>query len=407
MPNTYSAGSLAIVIALVAAAPSAAQPSAVSVTEDLTLRQSLAQLTAPVSGAAAGEALALGALLDVTTTPLGVSSGGFAFKVDPNTGLLVRTATTFGPTFAERVLTAGSGKVSIATSLGVATYDRIGALNLASLTTSEATSANSSLARRGTTSLVMTAQTALVAASMGVTDRLDLSVAIPMITMKIDGVSWVEDTTGKVHVRTTAKGVGSGLGDVAVHGKFRLARFGAGEPDPGGVALLSTVRLPTGDRENLRGLGITRVMTALAASAGRGRFRPHANAGFEIWSKGLSIPGATTANPAIEVRHQVQYAGGAEFEALPKLTLMVDLLGRHFLGGGRPEVATLPPGVTGVTGYRALTVTDGSLHKIAVAPGLKWNLKGNMLLSLNALVPLRDNGVHDRFTPVLGLDWTF
>jgi hypothetical protein len=35
------------------------------------------------------------------------------------------------------------------------------------------------------------------------------------------------------------------------------------------------------------------------------------------------------------------------------------------------------------------------------------NLKGNLLLSLNALVALQDNGLHDRFTPVIGLDWTF
>lgn len=404
MPKMRYAGSLAIVIALAAAAPSAGQPNAVSVAEGLTLRQSLATLTGPTGGTAAGEALALGAMLDVTTTPLGISSGGFAFKVDPNTGLLVRTATTFGPTFAERVLTSGAGKVSVSTSLGVATYDRIGDLSLSRMTTSAATSATPALSRTGTTSLVMSSQTALMAASLGVTDRLDISVAIPMITIEVDGISWSEDPAGKVHVRTAAKGVGSGLGDVAVHGKFRLARFGAGEPDPGGLALLGTVRLPTGDRENLRGLGVTRVMTALAASAGRGRFRPHANAGFEVWSKGLTIPGA---NSSVEVRHQVQYAGGVEFEALPKLTLMVDLVGRHFLGGGRPDLQALAPGAAGVTGFQGLTVTDGRLHKVAVAPGLKWNLKGNMLLSLNALVPLRDNGVHDRFTPVIGLDWTF
>lgn len=407
MPNMRNAGSLAIVIALVAAGPSAAQPPAVTVTEGLTLRQSLAQLTGPVSGTAAGEALALGAMLDVTTTPLGVSSGGFAFKVDPNTGLLVRTATTFGPTFAERVLTSGAGKVSVSTTLGVATYDRIGDLDLQQMPTSSSTSATASRTRRGTTSLVMKAQTAMMAASLGVNDRLDLSVAIPMIKMEVDGVAWDEDSNGIVHVRTAAKGVGSGLGDVAVHSKFRLARFGEGEPDPGGIALLGTVRLPTGDRENLRGLGITRVMAAVAASTGRGRFRPHANAGFEVWSKGLSIPGATASNPSIEVRHQVQYAGGVEFEAAPKLTVMVDLLGRHFLGGGRPELQPTTPLSAGVTGFQSLTVTGGSLHKISVAPGLKWNLKGNMLLSLNAIVPLRDNGVHDRFTPVVGLDWTF
>jgi hypothetical protein len=40
-------------------------------------------------------------------------------------------------------------------------------------------------------------------------------------------------------------------------------------------------------------------------------------------------------------------------------------------------------------------------------PGLKWNMKGTFLLSLNALVPIMDNSLHDKFTPVVGLDWTF
>jgi hypothetical protein len=34
-------------------------------------------------------------------------------------------------------------------------------------------------------------------------------------------------------------------------------------------------------------------------------------------------------------------------------------------------------------------------------------MKGTFLLSLNALVPIMDNSLHDKFTPVVGLDWTF
>jgi hypothetical protein len=29
------------------------------------------------------------------------------------------------------------------------------------------------------------------------------------------------------------------------------------------------------------------------------------------------------------------------------------------------------------------------------------------VLAGNALISLRDNGLHDYFTPVVGLDWTF
>ena len=54
-----------------------------------------------------------------------------------------------------------------------------------------------------------------------------------------------------------------------------------------------------------------------------------------------------------------------------------------------------------------VTAQSNGVRKLTLAPGLKWNLKGNMLLSLNALVPLKDNGLSDWFLPVIGLDWTF
>ena len=47
------------------------------------------------------------------------------------------------------------------------------------------------------------------------------------------------------------------------------------------------------------------------------------------------------------------------------------------------------------------------LLKQSIVPGLKWNLKGKFLLSLNGIVNIRDNGLYDKFTPVIGLDWSF
>ena len=226
-----------------------------TVTEGLTLADTLALLTRPVAAGAAGEAISLATGLEVATSPLGISSAGFAYKLDPATGLLVRTATTFGPSFSERVLTAGAGKLSIASSLSVATYDRLGAFKLEQMELSRVESPSPAVARQGMTSLVLSSQTLVMYAALGATDRLDLGVAVPIVKVKVDGLSWVENENGDVLLRSTASGISSGIGDVAVVGKYRLARFGEGEPDPGGLALLGTVRLPTGDRENLRGLG--------------------------------------------------------------------------------------------------------------------------------------------------------
>jgi hypothetical protein len=60
-----------------------------------------------------------------------------------------------------------------------------------------------------------------------------------------------------------------------------------------------------------------------------------------------------------------------------------------------------------VTEFESLVTLPEGIQKLTLVPGLKLNLKGNILLSLNALTALRDSGLHARFTPVVGIDVTF
>jgi hypothetical protein len=69
----------------------------VTIVPDLTGQQVLSQLA---NTGTVGEAIALTTVLEIGTQPFGSSSGGFIFKLDPTTGLLARTATTFGPVIA-------------------------------------------------------------------------------------------------------------------------------------------------------------------------------------------------------------------------------------------------------------------------------------------------------------------
>jgi hypothetical protein len=210
-------------------------------------------------------------------------------------------------------------------------------------------------------------------------------------------------------MRASGGGTASGLGDIAVGAKIRFMKFGEEQPDPGGLAFMLTTRLPTGNRENFRGLGIVRTMGSVLFSSGKGKIRPHANGGFEWWEKGLVVPTAISGQGSIEIRHQWGYAAGLEFEVAPKLTLLTDVIGRHIRGGGQVEnrVFNIPANEFGVTTFEAITSSDHGIRKITMVPGLKWNMKGTFVLSLNALVPIMDNSLHDKFTPVVGLDWTF
>ena len=64
-------------------------------------------------------------------------------------------------------------------------------------------------------------------------------------------------------------------------------------------------------------------------------------------------------------------------------------------------------GRLGITSVESLEALDKGISKLTLAPGVRLNLKGSFVLSLNALTTLRDNGLHDKFIPVVGLDWTF
>jgi hypothetical protein len=197
----------------------------------------------------------------------------------------------------------------------------------------------------------------------------------------------------------------SGLGDVQGIAKYRFYSFGTGQPDPGGLAAMVTLTMPTGDRDQLRGLGVTRTMFTLIASSGQGRVRPHGNVGFGFWSKGLSVVSDAT-NSTVTARHEFQYAGGVELEAVPKLTVLLDLVGGGVLGGGSVAFGSVAD-ATGLTGSQSLVALSDGVRKIDLAPGLKANIKGKMLISLNALIALHDSGLHARVTPVAGIDLTF
>ena len=382
-----------------------------SAQEEPSLRSNIFDLTANIAAPQTGQAIGLATALEVANAPTGSSAGGFVFKLDPATGLRVRTAPTFGPSFTERALTAGEGKVSFGVSLAVATYDKLNKLDLKQMLLTHATGAGVSSQLDGYSSMVLSSQSTVISAAIGATDKFDVGVLVPLVKVKLDGTSWDQLPSGQVIEFMSRKIESSGLGDIGVTGKYRVAKFGEGQPDPGGIAVMLTTRLPTGSRENFRGLGITRVLGSVIASGGVGKFRPHGQVGFDWWEKGLEVDTDFTGNNRVGARHQVLAGGGFEFEAGPKVTLLTDVLFRKILGGGQVRVGDVPvpPAfiAKGVTSLTQAVATDKGIQKLTLAPGLKWNLKGSFVFAGNALISLADNGLHDMFTPVVGIDWTF
>jgi hypothetical protein len=378
---------------------------ATTTTPAMNVSDTLNQLVRPVGAPHVGDALGLATELAIGTAPFGASSGGFLIKLDPSTGLQVRTATTFGPAFAERALTNGEGKVSVGVNFASVTYDRLDKLAFDGLQLrSAAGTSPPAQARSGIANLSLTSKTIVVAGRMGVTDKFDIGVTVPITTVQVDGTTSLRDANGNMTLFAQGSNVSKGLGDIAGLAKYRFLSFGSGQPDPGGLAAMVTMRLPTGDQKNLRGLGVTRTLVSFIASSGQGRFRPHANVGYGWWSKGVSVVSDSAPNTSVTARHQFEYAAGLELEAAPKLTLLVDVLGGSIFDGGRLGMAAV---TSGATSYQALVALREGIRRVDLAPGLKVNLKGKLLLSLNALVALQDSGLHARVTPVAGIDLNF
>jgi hypothetical protein len=364
---------------------------------------------------AAGEVLARSIGLEVATAPFGSTSGGFTFTFDPVLRTFLRSASTFGPAFSERATTSGRGRFSGGANLLRRSYDSIAGQDLQDL---EVARLRGTDAPAETTRLNVdvVSETVAVFGHVGITNNFDVGAAVPFVRLRLSGLSRAflpgggELGTESVHAES------SGVSDIAVVGKYQFWKSvsTAGGPLTSGLAALVTARFPTGEEENLRGLGITRTMLSLVGSGVIGRVSPHFNIGYELWSDGIEIPSDFLANTTVTAKDQIVYSGGVEVDVHPLLTANVDVLGRYIRGGGKIEARELQydPRTNPLAaefGIQSATVlvARGGVNTVSLAPGLKWNLWQGALLSLHSLITMTSGGLTDRITPVVGLDWAF
>jgi hypothetical protein len=398
-------GTAIVVLALLAAAPAAAQST---VETGVSPRQVLIRL-----GSAAGEAGGGGPLsnvgeviadlvgLEISTAPLGSSAGGFTFTFDPVTRTFSRAAPTFGPSFSERAITAGEGRASFGINFIRATYDSLEGRDLGDgsvQTVSLRDGAGNDL-YAGQAFLSITSESMVLFTNVALNNRFDVGLAVPYVRLRVDGrhVMDLEQVSGQ--------GEASGIGDIALRSKLRLL-----EQDGGGVALGLDLRLPTGDKEALLGAGVTRALISGIWSGTVGPFAPHASGGFEYWSDPFEIRNPLAGTNVAAGRHGVVYEAGVEWAASNRLTLNGEVLGRWIRNGARLEYAALDvrqPNPFDIQSAVIATATPAGLGRTSLAAGIKWNAFGSALFTASVLIPIRDAGLVDRFTPVFGIDWGF
>jgi hypothetical protein len=237
-------------------------------------------------------------------------------------------------------------------------------------------------------------------------NRSGLGTATQQIEAPFD---MVELATRTVYRRCAA----NGLGDIVVHGRYRLGSLGAD-----GLAVSVDVRLPTGDKDQLLGTGATRTTGAVIWSGRAGRFAPHANLGYTVsigdGSSLFNSVGGNVAAPQgldLAVPNEISFAGGTDIVFFRRLTTAVDVFARRVQSLHRFRVDGTTAGALGsgdpsVPG--TLLQDDGTGATLLVGlASAQVALTDRTLLKGNLVFPLVGDGLKPRIGAGVGLGFRF
>ena len=350
---------------------------------------------------------------NVANVPVSATSGGSTFSFQG--GVPTRTSSSAGPIFGERAQTLGKGRLLAGLSrtglhfktLRGVDLDHVrftfthansdfpgcdsvagGDCSLLGIPTLENETIDLNLAldvRLAVTGFLLT---------YGVTDRIDIGVALPVVSVSLRGNSEAQITpfgpppavhffggTPENPILTASRsidGSSTGLGDVDARVKVNLRR---GEPLSVGV--LADVRFPTGSERNLLGSGAFAARGLAIVSAEFGSFSPHANVGY-LYRGGAFESDAVLATV------------GFDHLLAPWATLAVDVISQLQVGDSPLQI---PDPVHLESPYhRTITPTvipdsrddlvDGSLGvKLSAASGLTIVANGEWSLNSGGLRP--------------------
>ena len=363
--------------------------------------QALANLIVPSTSdfsGSTGDATSSVILLDtfateVTTFPLGSSSSGFTWSFDPTLGVQTRRSNSFGPMFAERPLTNGRQKLNVAFAWQHTKFDSIAGQPLDNLVSTYPVFSNLTGARIGTVNgeshIELATDRYTLAASYGITDRVDVGIVLPFGRTMVVGNSLVRGfllgQTTPLSTQTIAveDASSAGVGDIILRGKFALPSTGALD-----LAAGASVRFPSGDPEKFMGLKSKAAAIMFMGAAPLGTISPHVNVGYTFVGK----------SDFFDVANEVNYTFGVDVAATPGITIVGDVVGRALRDAANVDYASLP---NGSTIFRS---SAGTVNLLLGTVGTKIKVGGNWLFTANVLIPLNSAGVKPRITPMIGFE---
>jgi hypothetical protein len=358
----------------------------------------------------------------LVSVPLPSPASGFTYRFDPSLGVFQRTTQSFGPILAERADTIGSGRISIGAAFQRFTFDTVEGLDLRKVPA--VFTHDNAFLRGGREDVVTTVNSIQATVSqfttfitVGVTDRFDVSVAMPVVANDLKVVSdatihrlgttnplthFFRLSNGDIGDRRlfTAVGQASGLGDLTIRLKGEVVKRAAG-----GLAAGVDVRLPTGNEMNLLGSGATSVQPFGIWSTTIQKLSPHVNASYK-WSGSSVLAGNPATGLSADFPDQVTYATGADLSVNAHVTLAFDVLGTYVIGSER-LVQQQFAALDGKSVFPNVTFARDSFNALSGTAGLKANLLERLLVDVNLIFKLDDHGLRDKVTPLIGFEYAF
>ena len=358
----------------------------------------------------------------LVSVPLPSPASGFTYEFDPALGVFSRTTQSFGPILAERAETVGANRLSVGFTYQYFHFDRVESLNLASVP-AVFTHDNAELLGgredvvRTLNSIDANVNQFSAFVTYGVTNELDISVAIPVVSTDMtvvsvatvqrigtddEAVHFFRSSDGQIGDQRTFTAFGSagGIGDVTVRVKGAIRRT---ETMGFGVGL--DLRLPTGDENNLLGTGAPGIQPFGIWSATYGPFSPHANLGYQ-WNGSSILAGNPASGEEADLPDHVSYVMGADIGLNNRFTFAVDFLGRFLIDSPRLVVSEFHA-LDGVSVFPNVAFRDSSFNELTGTVGFKANVAGQLLVDFSLLFRLDNNGLRDQTTPLIGFEYSF
>lgn len=347
------------------------------------------------------------------SVPIGATSSGATFAIVG--GLPVRTSTSAGPIFGERSQTLGRGRVFLGANVtGVAFTTLSGAPtsnvlinfvheNVGDPAFGDPEFENDIMQLRLRLDVRLTV--ASLVATWGVLDFIDVGLALPFVRTSIRGASeaqFLPFGNNTVHnfggdpadpllrAATESSGSATGLGDVVARVKVNL-----GQSRKLGAAVMTDLRLPTGNEEEFLGTGAASARVLGVAAAQFGDFAPHLNVGY------LARTGELQNDAAL-------ITIGFDNLMTDWATLAFDLVSEWQVGASKlllPEDVRFE--LPFVRQAPSINIPNKRENLLNASAGVKFTVREGTVLVLNGIAPLRKVGLQPDFVWTVGVEGAF